>query len=460
MPRAPQCPRTGPRPLRHQVLAWSTTLALTVGLVLTAPPAEAMVTQTSSCVDGGGIRWSARAVWGDVYRGADGSVRAAIDEVGWTTSRAGTVRTDSALSSYDGTGRREASSSWTEAVDYRLGKSYAVRNPRNPLTAPGRSRVTVSLGLDGDGFGSCTMTFTQPAAATAPSPTIQNLPGQPALTAYGSSSAAIPYAKEGALVIAGRDQYDEAPFKNAAAAGATVLIYFDAVIDNPYGRYHELLNKRSECGPATARWPGSPKANQWGYLNDFRVGSAVQAKTRCVLEKMIAENPHLGGIFADDLGSRSWFPGFNWSTWGSTNQQAYRAGAIALAQTIHDVAVEHGLMVMVNGTWTAGTLASNGGGYPTMGVDGLSLADGGYIEHHTTSEVSYWTAYARGRWGTAPGSVSQGKPFMYVQANTDAERNAYSKAGAFSHLSTQRSYDTATVWGPFHRTGLPTRVAR
>lgn len=301
--------------------------------------------------------------------------------------------------------------------------------------------------------------FTRPKAST-PISTITQLPGQPALTAYGSSSAATPYAKRGALIIAGRENYADRPMKNASAAGATVLVYVDPIIDASYGRYHQMLVKKSVCGPATSRWPGSPKANEWGYLQDFRIGSAVQAKLRCVLEAIVAENPHIGGFFADDLGSRSWYPGFSWNSWGTNNQRAYRDGAVALAKTFHDVAVKHGLMVMVNGTWGAGSLASNGGGYPNANVSGLSYADGGYVEHHSTSELSYWTRYAKGQWGTASGSVSQRKPFMYLQASDNATRNAYLKTGAFAFLSTQRDYDTASVWGPFHKTGLPTRVTK
>lgn len=286
---------------------------------------------------------------------------------------------------------------------------------------------------------------------------ITNLPGRPALTAYGSASAARAYQHNGALIIAGRDNFDSADMKKASEAGATVLVYLDVVIDNDYGRYHKLLDDASECGPATSRWPGGPKANEWGNLQDFRTGSVVQSKLRCVLERIVAENPHIGGFFADDLGSRSWFPGFDWSRWGTTNQQAYRDGAIALAQTFHSVAAEHHLMVMVNGTWAGGSLA-DGGGYPTMSKPGLSLADGGYIEHHSAGEVSFWTAYAKGQWGTASGSVSKGKPFMYVQATDDKTRDAYNRANAFAFLSTQSDYDTASVWGPFTPTGLPSRV--
>ena len=303
----------------------------------------------------------------------------------------------------------------------------------------------------------------QSASATptqsTPTATIRNVPGQPAITAYGSA-AVTPFAHQGALIIAGRVNYSDQQMKEASAAGATVLIYLDAIIDNPYGRYHHMLNNPSKCGPATSRWPGNYKANSWGYLNDFRVGSVLQSKLKCVLEKMVAENPHMGGFFADDLGSRSWYPGFDWDTWGTANQQSYRAGAIALAQTFHDVAAEHGLMVMVNGTWTAGSLAYRGGGYPDMSRHGLGLADGGYIEHHGADELAFWTAYAQGQWATAAGSVGQGKPVMYVQANDATTRDAYNKAGVYSFLSAQVDYDTASVWGPFHATGLPSRVAK
>ena len=108
------------------------------------------------------------------------------------------------------------------------------------------------------------------------------------------------------------------------------------VIDNPRGRYHEMLINASECGPATSRWPGNYRANSWGYLNDFRVGSVLQRKLECVLEKMVAENPHMAGWFADDLGSRSWFPDFDWASF--PDKAAYRAGAIALTKTFRKVA--------------------------------------------------------------------------------------------------------------------------
>ncbi len=61
----------------------------------------------------------------------------------------------------------------------------------------------------------------------------------------------------------------------------------------------------------------------------------------------------------------------------------------------------------------------------------------------------------KGQWATAAGSVARGKPVMYVQASDAATRDAYNKAGVFSFLSAQVEYETASVWGAFHTTGLP-----
>ena len=173
---------------------------------------------------------------------------------------------------------------------------------------------------------------------------------------------------------------------------------------------------------------------------------------------MVSENPHMAWFFADDLGSRSWFGGFNWGNWGSANQQAYRAGAIALAQTFHDVAAEHGLMVMVNGTWNAGALSSNGGGYPDANTPGLSLADGGYIEHHATLSFPTGPHTRRGSGAPLPARSARAtrsctcRPVMWPPGTLTT------RPGVLLFLSAQADYDTADVWGSFHPTGLPSKV--
>ena len=300
-----------------------------------------------------------------------------------------------------------------------------------------------------------------PKPTPTPTPTValNNKSAQPALVAYGSASAATPFAKRGSLVIAGRDNYADAPMKAVSVAGGTVLVYLDAVIDNPYGRYHQMLNEKSVCGPATGRWPGDYKANGSGYLNDFRPGSVLQSKLGCVLEKIVEENPHIGGFFADDLGSRSWFSGFSWSSFGAKNQQDYRAGAIELSKTFREVSDKHGLIFLVNGTWGAGSLSASGGGYPDMNKNGNALADGGFAEHHVAD--TYWARdYPCSSQWAAQSPVTHGTAFNMAVTNTDAERKPYIDSGCYAFVSTQTDYTTAPVWGSFHPTGLPSQVQR
>jgi hypothetical protein len=279
---------------------------------------------------------------------------------------------------------------------------------------------------------------------------------QPAVFAYGDLVGSGAYARPGALVVAGRDNYGDPRIRDISAAGGTVLVYLNTIIDNPAGRYHALLLGESSCGPPVPRWPGQPVANRWGHLNDFRVGGIEQAKIECVLETIVAENPHMAGFMADDIGSRSWFTGFDWSAWPPEDQQAYRDGAVALMHTIRRVADRHGLVVLVNGSWSAGTLAAEGGGYPDPDVSGNALADGTVVEHHDT-DAAFFVPYACSpQWGSArEGSI------VVAVTRTDAGRESYGREGCVDFTVTQVDYDfLVPPWGEFRPVGLPNAVSR
>ena len=282
-----------------------------------------------------------------------------------------------------------------------------------------------------------------------------NRPTQPASVVYGKPGTigqAIAYAHPGGLVVAGRDNYADQVFKDISAAGGTVLIYLDTIINNSYGRYEDMLINESACGPAVPLWPGNYQANQWGYLNDFRVGGVLQAKLKSVLETMVAENPHMAGWFADDLGSRSWFPGIDWSTF---DQQAYRDGAIAIAQTFRQVADEHGLIFIVNGTWSA----NDGGGYPDTTQHGLSLADGGFVENHD-GQIGFFGPYANSPQWASQSPVTRGVSFMYATTLTRAGLAEYAGSGCYAYVNLQPDHDYAAAPWTFHATGLPSGVSR
>lgn len=304
--------------------------------------------------------------------------------------------------------------------------------------------------------------------------TFTNLPTQPMRYHYDGQPLSS-WAQPGALVIAGLGRSDLGPpgvdpayegtdpgYIAAADAGATVIAYIDPIIDNDFGLYHELLHNASDSlgrsvGPATSLWPGGFVANEWGNLVDFRVGSVLQAKFGPVLEKILDECPWLAGFWIDDTGTRSWFPGFSWTDdFTATDRQAYRDGAIALVQTAREICDRRRTVtgrrriIIVNGTWTAGTLLEDGGGYPDLNVHGCSLVEGAEIEHHTLD--AWWTAYATGpQWATA--ASTNGTPFIVASCMTNAIQTQFRNANIVSHSESAES--STTVWGSFHETGLP-----
>jgi hypothetical protein len=292
---------------------------------------------------------------------------------------------------------------------------------------------------------------------------LTNRPAQSFSLAYngpGQSNAAEAYAQPGGLVVTGQGNYGDQVFKDISAAGGTVLVYLDPLLNETGAgaTYQNLLNNASACGAAVPLWPGNFHANDSGYLNDFRVGGIEQSKLHCVLEQMVTDNPEMGGFFVDDIGSRSWYPGFSWNTF--PDQQGYRDGAIALTQTYRQVADEHGLIFIVNGSWNAGTLSAQGGGYPDMNQPGNALADGGYVEHHD-GQISYFGPYGCSTQWASQSSVTHGTAFMIAGMATSAGVTEYTNSNCYAYVQQQTDYSViAPPLGPFHPTGLPSKVTK
>lgn len=252
----------------------------------------------------------------------------------------------------------------------------------------------------------------RPATVTGGSSSIPppvNRPTQPCIFVYNSTAGnAAAWAHPGALIIAGRTNYNDAAFHTMAAGGATVLIYLDTFMDMNVGRYAGLLYNASQFGPAVPDWNGGsngPVANQWGNLSDFRVGSILQQKLPGILNLILDENPHCSGFFLDDVGTWSWYPGFNFSSWSAADRLAYRNGAIAICQTARTIADQRDAFIMVNGLWQGGTTGTAGGGYPDINQSGCSLVDGGLFESQTPGTLAPGTfpyAYLTStQWGSA-----------------------------------------------------------
>jgi hypothetical protein len=354
-------------------------------------------------------------------------------------------------------------SGMTEQADISSGSftSHTVATLLNPGSPTGTKAFTASASIPSVGGNQWSAVFLQGTGGGGGGGGggVTLTPTQPGAFVYSDTTAA-GYNNPGALVVVGRTNYNAAAFQTISAAGGTVLLYIDAIVWNNFGRYHDLLFNSSVYGAAVPEWPGPVNANTGGNLADFRVGSLLLTKLQSVLELAVSENPHLGGFFADDLGSRSWFPGFDWSTFGTTNQNDYRAGAIAVAQVFRNVCNNHGLITICNGTWENGTTASAGGGYPTQNAHGCSLMEGGTVEHHATADA-FWQGYISpsAQWGSASSITGSGKPVMVVIGSASSERQQWVDLGV-AYYTTQTDYGSApTPWGSFHATGLPSHTS-
>lgn len=304
---------------------------------------------------------------------------------------------------------------------------------------------------------------------------IINLPPQPATIAHGFPvvpSAIVQYAHPGGMVNTPRGEYTDSSFQTVSNGGGHVLFYIDPIVWNTVGTYHDLLfNANTINGTAYSavpEWPGPISANDTGNLADFRTTSVMhtEGKLAAVLRKVISDNSFIAGFFMDDVGSRAWFPNFDWTTMGTTFQNQYRAGAIQVCQTVRDVCNERGLIFLVNGTWTSGTVASNGGGYPTLGTHGNALADGGTVEHHdATTEMSFWSAYMdeSGQWAEQS-PVTNGKAFHLVVSNSSSDTTLWRNDGKAAWVTAAQisdDYGGVAPWGTvadFHPTGLPSHT--
>ena len=175
---------------RHVVLAvmvgiTSCTLAA-AGLTFAATPQSraAVIRQTATCTDRGGAVWHVTSAWGTKYRTRHGATRVHTYTTGFTTRDRAATTVDYAIKTYSGTGRLlQILQGHDRAFDFKAGAASLERNVINPVSAPGKTRITVHVGVGKDGKGDCSVTFRQPSSAahtprtSTPSTTPAKTPG-------------------------------------------------------------------------------------------------------------------------------------------------------------------------------------------------------------------------------------------------------------------------------------------
>lgn len=341
---------------------------------------------------------------------------------------------------------------WTYSLDYL---SYTYQWERcdaggaNCVDIPGATAASYQLtAADVGGTVRSRVTATEHA-----SPGLSISPPQPGAVIY-NSDAPSSYAHAGAMVDMNSSESSGAIA--VSVAGGHVLVYVDVIVSGSGGNYTSLINNANIYGPAIGLWPGQTSAyNGYGYVRDIAT-LVTSGKLEAVLEKVVSDNPHMAGFFADDLGTSNSQYKSPMATQGngySIPTQTFYDAVIAVLQVFRNVCDAHQLIFLTNGLFDG----RGNGGYPTRNQHGCSLCEGTTAEHHT-SDGGYWTQYmAATQWANdSPITSGQALGFAIVSPGDTSWRGNSNIAW----ISEQTSYSSApNPWSGFHATGLPTHAS-
>ena len=123
---------------------------------------------TATCTDASGAVWKLKSVWGPRYKAKHGATRVHTYATGFTTNAPAATTVDYTIKTYSGAGRLlQTLHRRNRAFDFKAGNAWLKRNVINPLSAPGKARITVKVGAGNDGKAGCSVTFRQPSTASA-----------------------------------------------------------------------------------------------------------------------------------------------------------------------------------------------------------------------------------------------------------------------------------------------------
>ena len=145
-------------------------------------------------------------------------------------------------------------------------------------------------------------------SGTASGQLLSNRPAQSASLAYDDVAGALSYAHPGGLVVAGRDNFGDPAFEQVSAAGGTVLVYLNPVIDNAHGRYHRMLLASSMCGPRLLGGRATTEPTSGATSTTSDLGRHCSTSSSACWRRWSPRTPTWRGGSPTTSGSRSWFP--------------------------------------------------------------------------------------------------------------------------------------------------------
>jgi hypothetical protein len=158
----------------------------------TGHPARVSIPQTATCTDRGGAVWHLKTAWGPRYRSRHGATRVHTYATSFTTHARAATTVDYTIKTYNGAGQLlQTLHGRNRAFDFKAGTAWLKRNVINPLSAPGKTHITVHVGDGNDRKADCSVSFRQPprGPVTPSSPARPARPAKPAKPAKPATPA-------------------------------------------------------------------------------------------------------------------------------------------------------------------------------------------------------------------------------------------------------------------------------
>ncbi len=255
-----------------------------------------------------------------------------------------------------------------------------------------------------------------------------NAAANPLGIAFKTTQNAGLYAKPTGMLITGRCNVSDAQFVNARKKGAEVLQYF-APVERPNKPVCALDTKFYMNNiNAVPLWP-YPKYGtrvKWPNtkMSDMRPGSKWILHVVAQIEQVMREGK-VDGVFLDSVGARPWNALAQWSTWSTTEKNAWTAGNVDLVRRLDEKRrkINPNFLIINNNVWDRG----DGN---TAGFAGEKYVDGVMLEHPKGGSA-WHKKYVTKKFGNL------GQRRVLIIANNKSEAQAWAKVPGVTHVSDQ-----------------------
>jgi hypothetical protein len=244
--------------------------------------------------------------------------------------------------------------------------------------------------------------------------------------AYKYTTNVALYAKPTGMIITGRcNRYDPA-FANVRAKGGEVLAYVIPVSrpDHPVCKADTAFYMNDLGAVPLWPYPSYGQRSNWGNtrMTDMRPGSKWILHVVAYVEKLMREGK-VDGVFLDSVGARPWSQLAEYSSWSTTEKNAWTDGNVDLVRRIDAKrrAIRPGFIIVNNNVWDRGD---------SRGFVGERYVDGIMLEQ-PKGMSKYHQNYMKRAFGNL------GHRRTIVLTNTRAEAVAWSKIPGVTHVGAQ-----------------------